>query len=272
MSAGPAGGGLTALIADDEALARRRIIDLLKSRAGVRVVGQCATGTNALEAIHRLNPDVLFLDVQMPGLDGFEVLARLRPEERPLVVFSTAYDEHALAAFEVHAVDYLLKPFADERFHESLQRVERAVRNHRIGELQDRLRNLVERVVEGTVAGRGDEPASPYLERFAVPAGERLIVVPARQVDRIEAAGDYVRLHVDADSHLVRGTMATLERRLDPGRFVRIHRSAIVQLDRLSALRADGHGAYLAVLRDGTRLPVGRRYRDTLLERVGNRW
>lgn len=263
---------LTALVADDEALARRRIIDLLRGRDGVRVVGQAGSGTATLEAVRRLDPDVLFLDVQMPGLDGFEVLARLGAEERPLVVFSTAYDEHALAAFEVHAVDYLLKPFADERFEESLQRVQRAVRSDRMGDLQDRLRDLLAQVGEGPTVGQDGTSASSFLERFAVPAGERLLVIPALEVDRIEAAGDYVRLHVAADSHLVRGTMNALERRLDPQRFIRIHRSAIVQLDRVQALRTDRHGAYQAVLHDGTRLPIGRRFRDALLERFGSRW
>jgi two-component system LytT family response regulator len=266
-------GGLTAMIADDELPARRRIAELLRRHPHVRVLGQCATGPATLEAVRALSPDVLFLDVQMPGLNGFQVLEALRPEERPVVIFSTAYDEYALAAFEVHAVDYLLKPYADERFDEALRRAERAFRTERLHEWHDRLRGLLDEVAAGTVARAAGDAAVPgdLLDRFAVRRGDRLALLDAAEVDWIEAARDYVRLHVGSESHVVRATMDELERRLDPGRFLRIHRSTIVQVRRVSELYPDLHGDYVIVLEGGGRLRVSRRYRDAALTRLGVR-
>lgn len=272
---------LSVVLADDESLARRRVMELLRGRAGVRVIAQCATGPSTLAAVRELRPDLLFLDVQMPGLTGFEVLARLRPVERPIVVFSTAYDEYALAAFEVHAVDYLLKPYSDERFQESLGRAERALRDRRVSDLHDRLRGLLDEVAAGLDAvpplerygGGGRASAGgPYLERFAVPGGERLTVIDVRAVDWVEAARDYVSLHVGRKTHLLRASLTALERRLDPRRFLRVHRSAIVQLDRIRQLQLDAHGDYVAVLDGGDRVRVGRSYRDALLRRLGRSW
>jgi two-component system LytT family response regulator len=269
---------LTALIADDEALARRRIAELLRDHREVRVVAQCATGPATLSSVRESAPDLLFLDVQMPGLTGFEVLAELRAEERPLVIFSTAYDEYALAAFDVHAVDYLLKPFSDERFEESLERAKGALRSEGTMELRRRLHELLggldlleELGNEAARPGGRTGSRRPHLERFAVRKDDRVAVIDAASVDWIEAEGDYVSLHVGAKDHLVRATMASLEERLDPDRFIRIHRSIIVQLDRIRHLRINERGDYLAVLEGGERLRVGARYREGLLERVGLR-
>lgn len=264
---------LGVLVADDEAPARRRIVELLRGWESVRLVGQSATGPATLEAVRDLAPDLLFLDVQMPGLDGFEVLARLGTDERPIVIFSTAYDEYAIAAFEVHAVDYLLKPFADERFEDALRRAERALRSRRVWELHARLEELL-----GGLGANPESEGSPaesgvrYLRRFAVPEKDRHAVVEAGAVEWIEADGDYVTLHTDGKAHLLRGTMASLERRLDPVRFLRIHRSAIVQVDRVRELRSDEHGDYEVVLRGGRRLRVSRTYRDAALRRLGMKW
>lgn len=263
---------LTAVVADDEALARRRILDLLKGRETVRVVGECSTGTATLNTVRVVRPDVLFLDVQMPGPDGFDVLSTLDVEERPIVVFSTAYDEYAIAAFEVNAVDYLLKPYADERFEEALARVEQAFRSARAGELQERLLDLLDHVDAGAGPGGRSGARSPFLERFSVPDGDRFVVVDAESVDRIEAEGDYVRLHVGTKTYLLRGTMKALERRLDPADFVRIHRSTIVRLDRIRRLRSDPHGDYVVELEGDETLRVGRRYRDEVLVQVGMTW
>lgn len=260
---------LTALIADDEALARRRIAGLLRHRDEVRVVGQSATGPATVDAVRELRPDVLFLDVQMPGLTGFEVLATLEPDEHPVIIFSTAYDEYALAAFEVNAVDYLLKPYSDDRFETSLRRAERALRSERVGELHDRVRRLLDHVAAEPGAARA---AEARLDRFAVPDGDRVTLVDADDVDWIEAAGDYVRLHAGDRTHLVRGTMVTLERRLDPDSFLRIHRSTIVRLDGIRHLETLDHGDYAVVLGGGDQLRVGRSYRAAVLERVGLRW
>lgn len=261
---------LTVVIADDEALARRRISGLLRRHAGVRVLGQFATGPETLAAVRELNPDILFLDVQMPGFGGFEVLNRLDEHERPAVIFSTAYDEYALVAFEVNAVDYLLKPYADERFDASLRRAAQALRGERAAEAQERLRTLLDHVASEVPDG-GHRARTTYLERFAVPVRGRVMIVEAADVDWIEASGDYVTLHAGERTHLVRATMGSIERRLDPGRFRRIHRSAIVRLDRVRLVHPDAHGDHLLELADGTRLRLGRRYREGVLERLGMR-
>lgn len=264
---------LTVMVADDEALARRRIVELLEGRSSVRLVGQSATGPATVEAVRKLDPDLLFLDVQMPGLDGFEVLSKLSADERPIVIFSTAYDEYAISAFRVHAVDYLLKPFADERFHESVQRALHAFRTRRAGDLHERLRHLLTEVEEGVEPGSGGPAGSNrHLRRFAVPEKDRRVMVDAADVDWIEADGDYVSLHVAERTHLLRGTMAALERQLDPARFLRIHRSTIVQLDRVQELTSDEHGNYEVVLRTGRRLRISRSYKDAALERLGVKW
>ena len=264
---------LTAIIADDEALARRRVADLLRGRDGVRVLAQCENGAAALAAVREERPHVLFLDVQMPGMSGFDVLAALDPEERPLVIFCTAYDEYALAAFEVHAVDYLLKPYADERFHEALRRAEETLRSARADELQERLRGLLREMGPATEHGDDAPGASGApLERFAVRSGGRVVIVDAGSVERIEADGDYVKLHAGGKRHLLRATMASLETRLDSRRFLRIHRSAIVPIDRIRYLDHGPRGELLVVLSGDVRLRVGRSYRDAVLERVGARW
>lgn len=265
---------LTVLVVDDEALARRRVIELLRARTDVRVVGECSNGREALAAVRELEPDILFLDVQMPGLDGFEVLARLDGEELPAVIFSTAYDEYALAAFDVHAVDYLLKPYADHRLEKALERAATLLRAHRIGSLREDLRGLLEAV---SAPGKPDENAPAlekpvrFRERFAVPGRRGVTLVEAACVDWIEASGDYATLHAGDTTHLLRSTMTELERVLDPRDFLRIHRSTIVRLDRIRRLLTDDHGDYVAVLEGGRQLRVGRTYRDVALERLGLR-
>lgn len=264
---------LTVLIADDEPLARKRICELLRGRSAIRVLGQCATGTATVEGVRELSPDLLFLDVQMPGLSGFEVLAALRTEERPIVIFSTAYDEYALAAFEVHALDYLLKPYADDRFDEALRRAEQAFRAERMTEWHDRVQRLLADVaVDSAPRTVAPESRTAYLARFAVRKNDRLAVIDAAEVDWIEAARDYVRLHVGNEVHLLRAVMGDLERRLDPARFLRIHRSTIVQVKTIKELYSDQHGDHIAVLRGGTRLRVSRQYRAEALRRLGARW
>lgn len=263
---------LTALVADDEALARRRIADLLRARTRLRIVGESVTGPETVAAVRRLDPDILFLDVQMPGLDGFEVLGALDPQERPVVVFSTAYDEHAIRAFEVHAVDYLVKPFADDRFVQAVERAAHAIRTRGVLELHDRLRGLLEEVADEGPSGQDARPSNGHLTRFSVPSRERYLVIEADAVDWIEAAGDYVNLHVGARTYLLRATMFALERRLDSARFFRIHRSSIVQIDRVKGLHPDSHGDYVVVLADGRTLRVGRAFRDAVLTRLGMRW
>lgn len=265
--------GFTAIIADDEVLARDRVAKLLADCPTVSVVAECASGTATLATVRDLCPDLLFLDVQMPGLSGFELLAALDPDERPFVIFSTAYDEYALAAFDVHAIDYLLKPFADDRFHEAVRRAIDAARTKRSGSWQERLRLLLAEVAPDAI-GSAHEAADPnrYIRRFPVRTGERLLLVDARNVDWIEAERDHVRIHVGAESFLVRGKIGGLESRLDPERFLRIHRSVIVQLTSIRELFVEPRGGHAVVLRCDTRLRVGRRYRDHVLTRLGVHW
>jgi two-component system LytT family response regulator len=250
-------GAIRALIVDDEPLARERVRSLLEKEVDVTIVGECANGREAIEAIERDAPDLVFLDVQMPELDGFGVLENLDETRRlPFVIFVTAYDEYAVRAFDVHALDYVLKPFDRERFRDALERARREIARAAgngggldkkllalLAELQDRKRRL---------------------ERIVIRSGGRVSFLRTDEVDWIEAAGNYVELHVGKDSHLLRETMNKLESRLDPKRFLRIHRRLIVNVERIKQLEGVTHGEYLVVLKDGTRLSSSRGYREGL--------
>jgi len=238
---------LRVLIVDDEAVARRRIRRLLAHEADVIVAGECGDGAAAVQAIARGAPDLVFLDVQMPELDGFEVVQSIAAAERPGIVFVTAFDRYALRAFDVCAVDYLLKPFTRERFHVALARA-RERRAHGDPRLPALLRDL-----------RG---VRRYPSRVAVRSGDKYLVLNWAEVDWIEAADNYVSLHVGAREFLLRDTLASIEQQLDPERFVRIHRSAIVQLDRIVALRPATHGDVQVTLRDGASLVLSRTWRE----------
>jgi two-component system LytT family response regulator len=242
------------LIVDDEPLARERVRALLARDAEIAVVGESANGEEALGAIRREKPDLLFLDVQMPGLDGFDVLEEVPRDALPVVVFVTAHDRHALRAFEVHAVDYLLKPFDEDRFTRALERAKDAVRAGRARDVDGRLLALLEELG----AGRR------YLKRLVLQAPDRIFFLRVDEIDWIESAGNYVRLHAGADAHLHRETMQGLESRLDPEAFLRIHRSTIVNLDRVRDLKPLFHGGYLVTLKDGTELTSSRNYSDRL--------
>jgi two-component system LytT family response regulator len=226
------------LIADDEPLARERVRDLLAQRSDVAIAGEARDGEEALRLVHELTPDLLLLDVQMPGLDGFEVLAEL--ERPPAVVFVTAYDEYAVRAFEVHALDYLVKPFHRARFHEAIDRA--------IAKPATDLRALLA------------ELRPSHLTRFVVRSAEEISFVRAADVTWIESAGNYVRLHTAAGERIVRTSLRELESRLDPAVFVRVHRSAFVNLDFVQKLEPYFHGEFVITLRDGERLTSSRTY------------
>lgn len=263
------GAGLTplrVLIVDDEELARRGVAARLARGGGVEVVGECESGEDAVAAIGALSPDVVFLDVQMPELDGFEVVARVGPDRMPPVVFVTAYDAHALRAFDAHALDYLLKPIDDERFAEAVERVRQRVAERRVGAV---VRQLAAALAElGGPAARGGAPVgrapTAPRDRLIVRDGGRVTFVDVDDVDWVAADGDYVRLHVRGRGHLVRETIAAMAARLPAGRFVRIHRSAIVNVDRVRELHPHTNRELRVVLRDGTRLKVSRGYRDQI--------
>ena len=246
------------LVVDDEPLARQRVTDLLEGESDLEVVGTAGTGRTAVEAIRRLRPDLVFLDVQMPGMTGLEV-ARAVGDAMPVAVFVTAYDQHALEAFDVAAVDYLLKPFDDDRFRVALGRALEAVRSRGGGALRDRLAALLDAA-----------PSRPaYLERIAVETRGQTRLVPVLEVDYFVSDGPYVEVHVGGATHVIRERLQALEDRLDPERFFRIHRSAIVQIDRVEAILTAPGGDYAVRLEDGRRLSLSRSRREAFEARLG---
>ncbi len=242
------------LVVDDEAPARAALRRMLGEDPEVEVVGCCADGKAALAALRTLAPEVLFLDVAMPGLDGFQVMRAAGPRP-PRVVFVTAHAGHALEAFDTEAVDYVLKPFDDDRFARALSRAKAAARADRTLALAARLSSEAR-----------TQAAPAYLERIVVPDREGVRVVPVAEIDWIEAQDYYVELHIGSRSYLLRRSLKLLEERLDPRQFARVHRSAIVNVARIQALRPATHGERDLVLRDGTQLKLSRMYRDRLAE------
>ena len=250
---------IRALVVDDEPLARERLRMLLASEDWLEIVHECADGLSAVSAIQKLRPDLVFLDVEMPGATGFDVIEAIGADRMPFVVFVTAYDKYAIKAFDVHAVDYLLKPFDRERFHKALARARQQLEQRSSGELERRLLALVNDL----------KPAHQRMERFVVKSGGRVFFVRAEEIDWIEAAGNYVKLHVGAEAHLFRETMNALEARLNPDTFYRIHRSHIVNIERVRELQPWFNGEYVVFLKSGTRLTLSRGYREKLQERIG---
>ncbi len=250
---------IRAMVVDDEAMARERVVSLLRQEQDIELIGECSDGQQAVNAINSQQPDLVFLDVQMPAVDGFRVIEQVGPEKMPAVVFVTAYDEYAVRAFEVHALDYLLKPFGRERFQQTLQHARTHVERRRAGDLGKRLMALVQDI----------KPEPQKLDRLVVKSGGRVFFLRTEDIVWIEAAGNYVRLHLGEDSHLFRETMNGIEARLDPQRFVRIHRSRIVNSDRIKELQPWFNGEYVVVLQNGTRLTLSRGYREKLQERLG---
>lgn len=241
------------IIVDDEPLARERIRTLLKGDPDIEIVAESGDGRKAIRAIEKHHPDLLFLDVQMPAPDGFGVLASLPPDKLPAVIFVTAYDRYALKAFEASALDYLLKPFDRERFDKAMARAREHVEQKRSGKLNEKLLALLEQ-----------KPGVKYAERLVVRAAGRITFLRTDEIDWIEAQGNYVCLHVGKDTHLLRETMSALEARLDPQRFVRIHRSTIANIERVKELQPTFHGDFSVLLRDGTRLTLSRTHRKGL--------
>ncbi len=236
------------LVVDDEPIARARVVSLLQDEADIEIIGQCDSGPEALSRIESASPDLVFLDIQMPQMDGLE-LSRALGERMPAVVFVTAYDEYALRAFEVHALDYVLKPFSAERFKAALTHARQHLTKRR--------------------AAGGHEPAPERRDRLVIKSSGRIYFVRTHDIDWCEASGNYVRLHVGTQTHLVRGTMGYIESQLDPRQFVRVHRSTIVNVDRIQELRSSFNGEYLILLHDKTRLTLSRGYRDGLQARLG---
>jgi len=258
------------LIVDDESLARDTIRLLLEDHAEFLIVGECKDGDEAVRAIREEKPDLVFLDIQMPGKNGFDVVEAVGPEKMPVVIFATAYDQYALRAFEAHALDYLPKPYDDERFDKALGRAVRRIKEKQIGALGSELMSLVEERRAEREAVPEPDPAMP-LERIMIKERDALFFVKVEDIDWIEAAGDYVSLHVGKKSHLLRESMTGMETKLDARRFVRIHRSTIVNVERINKLNSYFHGDYIVYLKDGTELRLSRRYWNRLEQVVGSK-
>jgi two-component system, LytTR family, response regulator len=257
---------LTVIVADDEKLARRRLVRLIEETGDAEVVAACAGGREAVEQTLALQPQMLFLDVQMPDLDGFDVLRELAGKAAPATVFVTAFDQYAVRAFEVHAVDYLLKPFDTARFRDAFTRAKERSKTRGRGGEDERMRALLAEYVAGT-----QQATKQYLDRVAVRDDGVLKVVRIPDIDWLETDGNYIRLHVGAASHLLRATAASIEPQLDPRSFIRVHRRYIVNVDRIVEVQPWFAGDAVLVLRNGAKLRVSRTYRERLHARLGAR-
>ncbi len=247
------------LVADDEPIARARVVALLRGEADIELVRECATGEEARAAIEQEQLDLLFLDVQMPEITGIDLARTIQSHGEPAVVFVTAYDQYALRAFEVHALDYLLKPFSSDRF--------RAALGHAREHLAKRRSSPA--APDAAAATAPSEAAAGRRNRLMVKSGGRIHFVRTADLDWCEASGNYVRMHVAQQEYLVRDTMAHLESQLDPQQFMRIHRSTIVNVDRIQEMQSSFNGEYVVLLRNGTRLTLSRGYRDAIQARLG---
>lgn len=255
------------VLADDEPLARARLRSLLLRHEDIEIVAECANGPEVVAAVEAHRPNVLFLDIQMPGQSGVEVVQTIGPRAVCAVVFVTAYDEHAVSAFEQHALDYVLKPVDDDRFERTLERVRERVAERGASALTEGVLRLLAQ--QHAVPSASSPSPSAYPSRFMVRSVDRVSFVDVAAVDWIEADGDYVRLHTGKSSHLLRSTLSALETQLDPAAFVRIHRSTVVRLARVRELQPYFHGEYVVFLHDGTKLKLSRSYRERLQAALG---
>jgi two-component system LytT family response regulator len=247
------------LIVDDEPRARNFIRKLLLADPSVEIAGECANGYEAIRAIKTKTPDLIFLDVQMPEIDGFTVLERLNPEEMPAVIFVTAYDQYALRAFEQHALDYLLKPFDQERFSRTLKHAKL-----RISERKSTQHAAIAQMLAG------EQHRRTGLNRITVKRNGRILLLPTRDIDWIEAEDNYVLLHCGKDAYILRQTLSNIQNKLDPDTFIRVHRSAIVNIEALKELQPEFDGTYGVELKNGTKLRLSRGFRERFFEKFGH--
>jgi two-component system LytT family response regulator len=251
------------IIADDEHLARKKLRLLLGSEPGVQVIAECQDGQQTIEAVKTHRPDLLLIDIRIPDLDGFQVLAKLDPEMMPVVIFTTAYDQFAIRAFEAHALDYLLKPFDSERLHQAIERARAELLKCHNRDLTIRILDLLSKSAEPKV-----EPQRAD-DRMIIRAGGKVVFLDVNELDWIEAAANYVKLNVGKDSYLLREGIGSISARLDPDRFVRIHRSVIVNVRKIRELQPCDSGEYIALLKNGKELSCSRGYRAQLQRLIG---
>jgi two-component system, LytTR family, response regulator len=248
------------LIVDDEPLARDRVKRFLRDENDIMILGECGNGKEAIAAIKEQKPDLVFLDIQMPEKNGFEVVKALDLQPMPSIIFVTAYDQYAIQAFDVHALDYLLKPFNRERLHRAVVHARERIEHRNLGDIDERLTSLIADI-------RGEKK---YLERLVVKSVGRVFFLKTDEIDWIEAAGNYVKLHTGKESHMIRETMNGIEAKLNPEKFLRIHRSTVVHIDRIKELHPMFSGDYSVILRNGTELALSRNYRERFLELFEN--
>jgi two-component system, LytTR family, response regulator len=246
------------IIADDEPLARRKLRLMLECESDVYVVAECQDGAETVRALQSYKPDLLLLDVRMPDLDGFEVLNQVSPVDLPMVVFTTAYDSHAVRAFEAHALDYLLKPFDQERLHQAVSRARTEL-------LRSSDREATQRIWRYLAEGAGKQPTA---RRLIIKTGGRVVFLGFDEIDWVEAAANYVRIYVGKQTYLLRRGIGDIAERLDPSQFIRIHRSAIVNVHKIKELQPVNSGEYIVILKDGKELPCSRGYRSGLQELI----
>lgn len=244
------------LIVDDEPIARDRVRRMLREESDVEIVGECGNGAEAVAFINENQPDLVFLDIQMPEMTGFEALQQLNQNQAPVIIFVTAYDQYAIQAFDVHALDYLLKPFNRQRFQRAVERARELIEKTQVGTIDERLVSLLSDL----------KASKKYLERLVVKSVGRVFFLRTDEVDWIEAAGNYAKLHVGREGHLIRETMNGLEAKLNPDKFLRIHRSTLVNIDQIKELSPLFSGDYTVMLKNGVELTLSRNYRDRLLE------
>jgi two-component system LytT family response regulator len=258
------------IIVDDESLARRGLTIRLKNYENIEVVAQCKNGREALIAIEELCPDLVFLDIQMPGVDGFEVVRNIQSDSMPLIVFVTAFDQYAIEAFEVHAIDYVLKPIEDTRLATAIERAAQHLEQSKENNQKKRLMDLITNITGETPAkinemlANGTPNESQYPEKIAIKDGGETTLVPSKEISWIDAAGDYMCVHANDVVHVLRSTMKNLEEKLNPNNFQRIHRSTIVNLDMIEKVCSHINGEYYLVLKGGARLKMSRSYRDKI--------
>jgi two-component system LytT family response regulator len=242
------------LIVDDEKLARDKLRRLLGKESDISIVGECTCGTDTVEFINKENPELVFLDIQMPELTGFEVLQEIEPEKMPTIIFVTAYDQYALDAFNVHALDYLTKPFNQERLQTALGKARNQIENFRQGDIDERLLSLLKNLRD----------VKEYPDRLVLKSSGRIYFVKTEDIEWIEAAGNYVKIHANQKPHMLRETMNGIEKKLSPDKFLRIHRSSLVNIDQIKELNPLFSGDYLVTLRDETEITLSRNYHDRL--------
>lgn len=244
------------LIVDDEPLARERLKRFLRDESDIELIGECGDGDSAVSDIKLRKPDLVFLDIQMPEKSGFDVIRSLGAKKLPIVIFVTAYDQYALQAFDVHALDYLLKPFNKERLRRAVSRVREQLAQKSATPVDERLLSLLEDL----------RPEKKYIERLVVKTSGRVFFLKVDEIDWIEAAGNYVKIHIGREAHMIRETMNGIENKLDPEQFMRIHRSTVVNIDKIKELHPMFSGDYAVILRNGAELSLSRNYRDRFLE------